>query len=329
MNVSLPASARLTPRQLLFACALVAVAALVLGTSQFLIGPNTATAGYLTMLFLLSVVRTHSWRIRLTSIAWSVAVALLGYVVGGLGLGVTLVALVVVSVAQGFVTVGESALLNRSPVNLLAFASLSVAGAQVWQVVLGSIIGALVIVTFSVLAQKRDKHTVTPLPMADRVSYGAVTALGAVIIVFVAELLDFPYVAWTLLSFSVIVSVGADQRTSRGMLRVLGSVAGVIIALLVALLPAPVPLIFAIVFMVLCVAYITVGNYALFVLFLTPAILLTTATEYSAFRLGLYRLEAVLFATVIALLCSWLVQVLARRIAARRAAAHGDAQANL
>ena len=297
-------NASLSPRQLLVAVALVAVATVVLGGSQLLIGPNTAASGYLTILFLLSVVRAGSWRVRLLCVGWSLTVATLGFAVGGMGLWVTLLAVVVVSIIQAFVTVGESAFLTRSPVNLLAFAALSQSGAELWQAMLGSAIGACVILAFATLVKTRSGAGSEDRPLVERVGYGAVTAAGAFLIVFASELLEFPYRDWTLLSFSVILAVGADQRAKRGYLRVLGSVAGVVVAMLASMLPQPVPLVLAALFLVLCVAYVNAGNYALFVLFLTPAILLTTTAEVSTFTLGLYRLESVLFATVIALLGS-------------------------
>ncbi|WP_181064284.1 FUSC family protein [Pseudoclavibacter sp. AY1F1] len=305
-------SAAISPKQLLVAVALVAVAAVILGLSQLLIGPNTATSGYLTLLFLLSVVRAGSWRTRLFSVMWSLTVAALGFAVGGLGLWATLAAVVLVSLVQAFVTVGESSFLTRSPVNLLAFASLSQSGAELWQAMLGSVIGAAVIVAFAALTKSRKQPDAAVVPLSDRISYAAVTAIGSFLIVYLAELLDFPYREWTLLSFSVILAVSADQQSQRGWSRILGSVAGVALALMVSLLPAPVPLVLAAIFIVLCVAYINAGNYALFILFLTPAILLTTASEHSAFALGLYRLESVVFATVIALIGSLAVACLRR-----------------
>ncbi|MBF4551281.1 FUSC family protein [Pseudoclavibacter sp. VKM Ac-2888] len=305
--------AALSAKQLLVAVALVSVAALILGASQFLIGPNTAASGYLTILFLLSIIRAGSWRARLFSVGWSLAIAALGFAVGGLGLWVTLAAVVFVCLVQAFVTVGETAFLTRSPVNLLAFAALSQSGAELWQAMLGSAIGAGVVVGFAALVKARAHAHDPGSPLVDRIAYGAVTAGGSFLIVFASELLEFPYRDWTLLSFSVILAVGADQRARRGYLRVLGSVAGVLLAMLASMLPQPIPLVLAGLFLVLCVAYVNAGEYALFVLFLTPAILLTAATELSTFALGVYRLEAVLFATLVALLGGLVMNFITRR----------------
>lgn len=311
--------AALSFKQLLFAAVLVAVAAVVLGGSQSLIGPNTATAGYLTILFLLSVVRAGSWRARLASTLWSLAVAVLGFTVGGIGLGVTLAALVAVSLVQGFVTFGESMFLTRSPVNLLAFASLSQGGAEIWQVILGSVIGAAVIWAFASLAKSRTTVPSSHTAFAEQAGYGIATAVGSVVIVVGADLLGFPYVSWALISFCIILSVGSDQRLSRSYLRVFGSLVGATLAILIAMLPAPIPIIAALICLVLCVAYVNAGNYSLFVLFLTPAILLTTASEHSLFVLAAYRLEALLLATIIALLCSFITQKAIELVRARRA----------
>ncbi|MFA4897785.1 FUSC family protein [Microbacterium sp.] len=306
-------SVGLSWRDVLFAGLLVAVAAAVLGASQLLIGPNTALSGYLTILFLLSVVRAASWRTRILSVAWSLSVALLGFVIGGAGLWVTLVALVVVCLLQAFVGLGEAALLTRSPVNLLAFASLNQSGAEVWHVLLGSAIGAGVILTFSAIAKSRSDKSRTSMTMRQRVSYAVATSAGALLIVVVARLTDFPYVGWVLLSFCIVVSVGADQRVTRGYLRIVGSVVGALIAVLLSMLPSPIPTVAAVVCVVLCVAYVNAGNYALFVLFLTPAVLLTTSSEHSSLMLGILRLEAVLFATAVAIVCSLAVDAVVAR----------------
>jgi len=314
-------SPRLSLRQLLSAVVLVAVAAAVLGGAQELIGPNTATSGYLTILFLLSVVRGSSWRTRILSTVWSFAVALLGFTVGGLGLWVTLIALVVVSLLQGFVTVGETVLLTRSPVNLLAFAALAQGGAELWHVLLGSVIGAAVIWAFAAIA--RERHV--PLPhgtsTAERIGYGIATAAGSVLIVAAGNAIGFLHLGWALLSFCIILSVGADERAARGFLRVVWSVVGAILAMLVSLLPAPIPTIAAAACAVLCVAYVSAGNYAYFMLFLTPTILLTTATEHSMLVLGLLRLEALGVATVLALLSGFLITAVIARV---RRARPGD-----
>lgn len=310
---ALSVSWKLTPKAVLFALLLVGVAALVLGLSSTLIGPNTATSGYLTILFLLSIVRGQSWRARIIAVSWSLSVALLGYLAGSMGLLAIMVALVVVSLVQGFTMLGETAMLTRSPVNLLAFASLSQAGAEIWQVLLGSLIGAGVVLAFAALARQRATDHKTSVPTRERLAYGFATAIGSLVIVLGAKAIGFPYVGWALLSFCILLSVSADQRANRGYLRILGSVGGAMLAVGLALLPAPIPLIAALVCLVLCVAYINSGNYALFILFLTPAILLTTASEESLFRLSVYRLEATLVATVLALASAAMVETVLRR----------------
>ena len=308
---------KLTPKAILFALLLVAVAALVLGLSNTLIGPNTATAGYLTILFLLSIVRGQSWRARTIAVSWSLAVALLGFAAGSMGMLAIMVALVVVSMVQGFTMLGETAMLTRSPVNLLAFASLAQAGAEVWQVVLGSCIGAGVVLAFAALARQRATDHQSSVPTRERLAYGFATAIGSLAIVLGAKAIGFPYVGWALLSYCILLSVSADQRKNRGYLRILGSVGGAMLAVGLAWFPAPVPLIAALLCLVLCVAYINSGNYALFILFLTPAILLTTASEESLFRLGIYRLEATLAATALALASAAVIETVLRRAPSR------------
>lgn len=300
---------KLTPKQLALAVGLVTVAALVLGGTQFLIGPNTTVAGYLTILFLLTIVRVQSWKARLYSAAWSLAVALVGFFVGSIGIWATLVALLVVSLVQGFVTVGESALLTRSPMNVIAFASLAQGNGELWHVLLGSAIGIAVILGFSAISKptKRDRGPEIVTARA-RFGYGLSTGLGSIAIVVVSDLVGFPYTGWALLSYCVMLAVGVDGAHHRALLRIIGSVCGALLSVLITTLPTPFPTIAAGICMVLCVAYITAGHYAAFILFLTPAILLTTSSEHTTVQLGLYRLEAVAVATVFALLASWLVQ---------------------
>ena len=310
--VSARVSWHLSLRQVVFAAVLVAVAALILGASQLFIGPNTTTSGYLTILFLLAIVRSGSWRVRLLSASWALAVALLGYAVGGLGIGATLVALVVVSLMQGVVTVGEAALLTRSPVNLLAFASLAQSGAEVWQVLLGSVIGAGVVLGFSATVHARSASHIDSEAIRERLSYGIATAIGSIVIVVGGDLIGFPYVGWALLSFAIMLSFDSGEQTSRGYWRILGSALGAVLAVFFAALPTPIPTVAAVICLVVCVAYINAGNYALFMLFLTPTVLLTTASEYSPFTLGVYRLEAVLAATLLALVCGFALRALHR-----------------
>ena len=304
---------KLSPKSIGFAVLLVAVAGFVLGICNALIGPNTATSGYLTILFLLSIVRGQSWRARVIAVSWSLAVALLGFFASSMGLLAVMIALVVVSLVQGFTMLGETAMLTRSPVNLLAFANLSEVGAEIWQVLLGSLIGAGVVLAFAALARQRAADHKTSVPTRERLAYGFATAIGSLVIVLGAKAIGFPYVGWALLSFCILLSVSADQRKNRGYLRILASVGGAMLAVGLAVFPAPVPTIAALVCLVLCVAYINSGNYALFILFLTPAILLTTASEESLITLGVYRLEATLAATVLALASAAIIETVLRR----------------
>ncbi|UOQ59436.1 FUSC family protein [Leucobacter rhizosphaerae] len=304
---------RLSLRQVLVATALVAVVALVLGASRVLIGPHTAMSGYLTMLFLLAVVRAGNWRVRAGAAVWALAVALLGFAVGGAGIVATLVALVVVSLIQGMVTLGEVALLTRSPVNLLAFASMSQGGAEVWQVLLGSAIGAAAIVVFGALARGRAGEPRAARSVRDRLGYGIATAVGAVLIVLGGEAVGFPYVGWALLSFCIMLSFETDMQAERGFWRLLGTAVGAVLAVGITALPEPIPIVVAVICGIACVAYINAGNYALFMLFLTPAILVTTASEYSPVALGVYRIEAVLVATALAFACGAVLRALRQR----------------
>lgn len=301
-------------KTLLLATGLVAVAALVLGACRILIGPNTTYAGYIAILLLLPVLRAPTVSSRALGSLSAIAVAALGFAAGSLGWWATLIALALVTFAQGVLAVGNAALLTRAPVNLIACAAAAHAGAELWHVLLGATIGATLMFAAAVFAPLRNRDLAPPGTTRSRLSYAAVAASGAVLIVALAELIDFPYASWALLSYCMILSVGADARATRARDRVLGSVAGAVAATLIAYLPAPFPGIIAVLCVVLCVGYMLAGNYVLYVLFLTPGILLTAASELSTPALGVYRIEAVLAASAIALACNF---VLRRATAAR------------
>ncbi|GAA1578632.1 FUSC family protein [Leucobacter aridicollis] len=305
-------------RSLGFAVAVVAVAVLVLGASRLWIGPNTAQAGFLTMLLLLGVARVPSWTSRLVAAAWSLAVAGLGFVVGSLGLWATLAAVVAVSLVQGLLKIGEVAILTRSPVNLLAFATLSQGTAEAWHVILGALIGAGLVLGAAAFAPIRNREQPRAASLRDRLDYGIATAIGAALIVLFAELTGFDYAGWMMLSFCVILAVSFDAQFARAADRVAGSLAGVAATVAFGMLPAPIPVIAAVLCLVASVAYIQAGKYRQFVLFLTPGILLSTSSELPLWMLGVYRIEAVLIAAAFAVLCSAGLQLQRRRRAGTR-----------
>lgn len=149
-------------------------------------------------------------------------------------------------------------------------------------------------------------------------------AVGAAIIVLIAHWLDFPFANWALLSFCLIMAVGADHRRRRAGERMLGTVIGVVLATLVALLPDPLPLIVVGLSAFLCVAYLHVGNYTLFVSLLTPAILLTMPTQLPLLETGIERVEAVVGAIIIALMVSVAAGVLSRQRSSSPVTESGD-----
>lgn len=300
-------------RSVLFAVAAVAAAALVLGASRVWIGPNTTHAGFLTMLLLLGIARVPSWRSRLVAAAWAFAVAMLGFFVGPLGLWATLVAVVAVSLVQGLLKLGEIAILTRSPVNLLAFAAVGEGGGELWQVLLGTVIGTGLVLAAAAFAPIKTREVNQAASVRDRLDYGVATAVGAVLIVLFAELTGFGYAGWMMLSFCVILAVSFDAQFARAADRVAGSLAGVAATVLFALLPAPIPVVAAVFCLVASVAYIQAGKYRQFVLFLTPGILLSTSSELPVWVLGIYRIEAVFVAALFAVLCSFGLQLLQRR----------------
>jgi len=302
----------LSPAAVRSGLVLVAAVGVVVALSAVAVGPNTAQAAYVAILFLLSPSRSHHPRIRLTAAAVAVAVAIAGYLVGPLGVPAVVAGLIVVGVVQAQFRLADVSGLSRAPVNFMAFAALSGTGAALWQVVLGTVIGAaFILVLASVLPQ--SAHEPEPSTRLARIEYGVTLTVGVVVIVVGAELLRFPYVTWALLSYCMVLSVGADQRAGRVVERVIGTVLGALGATAVAFAPEPIPIIVAVVATVLCVAYLRDGNYLMFVAFLTPAVLLTTGAGAGAVALGVGRVEAVLAAGLLALCLTWAVGTVGTR----------------
>lgn len=312
-------SLALTPSALRYATVLIAAVGAVVALTALVIGPTTAQAAYLAVMFLLSPSRSRSARIRVAAAATAVVVAISGYLVGPLGLSAIIAGLIVVSVVQAAFRLGDVAGMSRAPVNFVVFAALSSTGVALWQVALGSLIGAgFVLLLARVMPAKgpEPEHSAR----RDRVDYGVTLTIGVVLIVLVAEWVNFEYTGWALLSYCMILAVGVDNRVSRVIDRVTGTVIGAIVATVVSLAAAPVPIAIAVIATVLCLAYLRTGNYTMFVTLLTPAVLLTTSSEASAFALGLGRVEAVFAAGAIALLLTGLAGA-ARRIKSPRARA--------
>lgn len=319
----------LTKGAILYAVALVAAAAVILGSSWLLIGPITAQAGYLAMMFLLSPSRALPLRLRLLAAAWAVGVAIAGYLVGPFGLVAIVVGVIAVSFVQALFRISATASVNRAPVNFVAFASLGAAtGPELWMVALGSVIGAAFVIGISLALpskKKTESETVADaIPMTsfgERFQYGLILALGAVIILLGAEMVGFPYAEWALLSYCMILSVGQGSRLARARDRVLGTVLGAIAGTLLSFLPEPLPIVFSVLTAIICVAYLRMGNYTLFVTFLTPTILLTTTSDQPTLALGEGRIAAVLTSALLALALSAVSLQLTKLITRRRARA--------
>lgn len=305
-------SLRLERPAIVAALVLVGAVAIVLAPIALLIGPNTAQSAFITIMLLLSPLRAAQASARGAAAALAVIVALGGFLLGPLGIGAVLAGLVVVSLAQAFFRLGDVATMTRAPVNLLAFAGLAATGAELWQVALGTLIGAAFTLGFARLLPPSETPPATGT-VTDRLLDGVVLAVGAVIIVGAGELLAFPFTGWALLSLAMIMTVGADARTARSVNRVAGTIVGAVLATAVSFAPAPWPLIVAVLCGLLSVAYLRQGSYAVFVTFLTPAVLLTSSSELTAVQLGLARLEAVLGAAALAMVLTTLVGVVRRR----------------
>lgn len=301
---------------LVYALILLVASAIVLGGTRYFIGPNTAQSGYLAILLLLSPARAMPLKWAVGAGVWTIVVAMAGFFAGITeSLWVLLIGLAAVSIAQGLFAIGQVASMTRSPVNFVAFAALAASGAQWWHVLVGSVLGIALITLMSVLfPPKSRRHDGVELPapaplvpLDRRLDSGLLVGLGAIIVVLIGELTSYPYANWALLSYCLIVAVGFDDRFSRASQRVIGTVIGASIATLISFAPTPWPWVAAGITMLLCVAYLRNDNYAMYVAFLTPTVMLTASTDESTFRMGLGRIGAVLLAAALALALGWLI----------------------
>ncbi len=264
---------------------------IILGGLNTFVGPHTAQAGYITILFLLTPSRTFSMKWRLAAAAWVIGVSISGFLIGSVGIWATLI--------------GEVAALSRSPVNFVVFAGLGEIGdVQLWQVALGAVVGAAVTILVGRLAPAKTNPIQQPTTPRQRLRYGLMIATGAVIIVILGQSLDPQYTSWTLLAFCMILAVGFDSRVQRARDRLLGAIAGAIGASIVMFLPSPVPLIITAVCALLAIAYINMGSYGMFIAFLTPSILLLATPDLPTYVLAERFVTITIFAAGLALICS-------------------------
>ena len=305
-----PKKLALPKQTVVYALILLLASAIVLGGTRYFIGPNTAQSGYLAILLLLSPARAMPLKWAIGAGLWMIAVAMAGFFAGTSGhFWAIIVGLAAVSMVQGLFGIGQVASMTRSPVNFIAFSALAASGAQWWHVLVGSILGIALITLMSVLFPSKNLTTddvelraPAPLvPLDRRIDSGLLVAVGAIALVLLGEFTSYPYSSWALLSYCLIVAVGFDDRFSRASQRLGGTVIGATIATLVSFAPTPWPWVAAGICMVLCIAYLRNNNYAMYVAFLTPTVLLTASTGDSTFTAGVGRIGAVALAAVLAL----------------------------
>lgn len=293
------------PRVLLTSVITVVVAAAVVFAVFATLGAVSAQSMYFSMLLLLTPARRIPATWQWAAGAWALAVAIGGYLVGPLGLWAVLLGLVAVSVGQAAFSFGHAAGIARSPVNFLLFATFSARGAPLWQVAVGAALG--IAFMFAAGRLLRGKAISEPVidPPAERLGSGLLLAAGSVVIVGVGELLHYTYVKWALLSLCMILAVDVAARTGRAKERIVGSTIGALLATALAQLPQPVTIALIAVCAVLSVSYIGVGDFTLFILFLTPTVLLTAAGQPS-YVVALHQVIAVLLAAALAALLTWI-----------------------
>ena len=317
----------LPPRSIARAAAMAAIAVVILGSIYLALGKPATLAAYFGIMLLLSPAKNLPLRSQILAGTWAFVVAMSGYFIGEHrdqkgGLLLLAAGLFVVCVVQAFFRVGHNATVARSPVNLLLFAAMPATGAQTWHVVVGTAIGVVLVFGAMRLLPKKPPAQDTSAPdtsaqqtssvvdevdnadetVAQRLRAGLTLATGCLFLVLIGELIPsgLPRVQWSLLALCLLLAVDTTQRNTRMKERIIGTFIGALAATFASMLPMPVPYVLAAVCAILCLAYILAGDYTLFIVFLTPAVLLTSGGK-APWSLALENVEAVLIAVILAL----------------------------
>lgn len=297
---------------------MVAVAVGLLLALRIGFGATAAAAAFYAILLLMGPARHLSTGWRWAAAGWALAVSAAGLMIGPHGWWAVLAGVVVVALVQGAFHFGQMAQVSRSPVNFMLFAGLAEAGADTHQVLVGTALGAALMLVIGAVIQHRARPTrARHDPFVEWLTEGALLAVACLVVVLVAELTGFPRVGWALLTLCVVMSVQTTARMRQALGRVSSTIVGALLATVAALLPEPVPLVLAVICAVLAIAYLNKGDQSLFLVFLTPTLLLTASGEVGSV-VALERVEAVLGAAAIALLTTWLGAWLRGRLVRRR-----------
>ena len=312
----------LGPKAILRAGAMAVVGAALLTAIYLTLGKPATLAAYFGIMLLLAPARRLPLRWQIVAGGWAFAVAISGYLIGEHrqdpgGLALLAAGLVAVCVIQAFFRIDHTSTIARSPVNLLLFSAMPATGAQTWHVVVGTAIG--VVLVFLVLrlmpgspsteTESTEAESTVTVGRGDvdafneRLRAGLTLAVGCIVLVMLGEFVPsgLPRVQWSLLTLCLLLAVDTTARNTRIKERILGTVIGAVGATLAALLPMPLPYVLAAVCAILCLAYILAGDYTLFIVFLTPAVLLTSSGK-APWSLAVENVEAVLIAVVLALI---------------------------
>lgn len=309
-------------RTLLIASGIVAAGGVFLFMGRSLLGNPMIIAGYLTILLLLAPSRRLTAQWQLIAAGWAVVVAAGGYLVGTTNKWVLVAAILIVSLVQSLFRFGRVATLTNSPVNLVLFSAMPQVGVELREAVIGAAAGAIVVVALGPLLREPSTEIVKPDPIAVRMRSGLVLAAGCLILVGFSEATRFPHLSWALVSLCIILAVEVESRDERAGARIAGSVLGVLVASAAWFLPHPLPLVVAAVCAVLCLAYMSLGDYTLYVFFLTPAVMLTASGGWQL-DLAVDRILAVLVAASVGLSLTQLGKFIGDRVILSREAAVG------
>lgn len=277
-------------------------------------GANTAQAGFIGVMLLIAPMGRLNMRGRIVAGAWAIAVATLGYFIVGTGWVPYVLALSAVCLVQGVFWMGDIAAMTRAPANFVFVAGFVSHKSEVAysEILIGTAAAVVFMLCIGALMAAGKAEELKSSSLGVRLRYGLMLALGCLAIVGIAKAVYFPYASWAVLSLCLILSVDSADRSTRMKNRIFGTIGGAVLATGVSLLPAPVPQITLLICAILCIAYIRSGEYTLFVTFLTPVILLSSTSEAATHILAAERIGAIVVSVVIALICTYLAELLGK-----------------
>ncbi|MFT3898838.1 MAG: hypothetical protein QM728_01145 [Gordonia sp. (in: high G+C Gram-positive bacteria)] len=306
----------------LTAVVLVLTVAVLYGLSRWW-GPQVLSAGIISILTLAPTVTVLNLRGVLWATGW-VAVVCVAAILVPATKWFILAGVLVSSLSQGFFVGGGVAGLNRTPASFLGFANFSRENgtlADVWQPLVGVLIGALGVIILGIVAFGAQRKKVDIPPMYERLLYGGGLALGSLILAAVWYFADWPHLVYPLLAFCIIFAFDSGQVLRNSALRVGGGITGVTFAVLASMfLPNPVIVALMAVSAIVAIALMLLGRQFWFVAFLIATIVLKASLSGEAALVSAKQhITGIVAAALVAVLLHFLAEPIHRRLARRAA----------